>query len=832
MTQFKKEVTTLRVNKLALAVALGLSLGLAGCGDDQSVSNAVGVPNPNALMPTGTIQGTLVDAVTNEPIVGAVVDIGIASATTSATGQFVIQNVPATTTALAPAAGAAGAGAGGAYDVTIDLRQVKAAASGAKYPDFSYSRAPVSYTTLADGTGASSNHATPVTGLVAPISLTVGKLAAGIKGVVAKTSTFKAAGAGYTVKLVSIDGCGDNGTAGSTAGVDACNTLLTGANTNGSATSGKGGTGANEHVVAMVTTKEDGAFSFEKIESLQLFRIDVVNADGTERGSELVKSPADDQVKALLIQRAGALSVADGALLPADDVADLRTVFVSTTDTLAPTLLSVSPENGFDVPAETGSVDVKFTFSEPIKATPYAKALTAASISGIVVGGVAVGGLYNDVVVNFLGAKTGNIPHKLAWNAAMTELTVTIPNAAKSSRYSVSIVNAGDGTTNKLVDVNNVPFVAPTTYATVNFSTNGAVTPAAVTTVTVTNRATLNAGVTPSVDWLPVASAKSYNVYRATSVSGSPFSDFQRIANTTSSDLQDNGVNGGGVTFVTTPAYAAPTFVVLDGDLKVAYKYKVRPVSYDNTELAASTDVADATENAVAQDRVSPTVMAGNFTGVAAGSTTVTVRFAEQMDEASAETVGNYNLTATTGTNAPTNAPTIAAPTPSLAVYDRSNDTVTLTFASGIPAGTTLTVTGVKDVAGNVMTAIPVGSPAGTAATNTENVPKVTTNRATFATPVAGGTTMTTTVEFSADMDATDALNVAKYTLAAPATNPVVANATVASAAFVVNGGVTDKSQVVLTLSKALNPSTTLTVTAVKGEFGTVADNLTAAPLN
>ncbi|MBK8326046.1 MAG: hypothetical protein IPL02_02950 [Moraxellaceae bacterium] len=66
------------------------------------------------------------------------------------------------------------------------------------------------------------------------------------------------------------------------------------ANTNGSATSGKGGTGANEHVVAMVTTKEDGAFSFEKIESLQLFRIDVVNADGTERGSERVKSPADD----------------------------------------------------------------------------------------------------------------------------------------------------------------------------------------------------------------------------------------------------------------------------------------------------------------------------------------------------------------------------------------------------------------------------------------------------------------------------------------------------------------------------------------------------------
>ena len=63
-----------------------------------------------------------------------------------------------------------------------------------------------------------------------------------------------------------------------------------------------------------------GAFSFEKIESLQLFRIDVVNADGTERGSERVKSPADDQIKTLLIQRDGlVVPVVDGALLPADD---------------------------------------------------------------------------------------------------------------------------------------------------------------------------------------------------------------------------------------------------------------------------------------------------------------------------------------------------------------------------------------------------------------------------------------------------------------------------------------------------------------------------------
>jgi hypothetical protein len=734
----------------------------------------------------------------------------------------VISNVPATTDSVTGTVG------GAYHNVTVDLRQVKVPTSGAKYPDFSYAVAAVNYTSLNDGsndagTGASSNHDTPVTGLVAPITVKVGKLAAGIKGVVAKTKTFAAVGAGYTVKLVSLGDVPNEN----------------------SAVSGKGGTGALNNVVGTTTTDATGAFSFANIESLRAFRIDVVNADGTERGSEPVTAPADGQVKTLLIQRGGlAVPVADGAVPPADDTADLRTVFVSTTDTLAPTLLSVSPETGFDVPAATGSVDVKFTFSEPIKATPYAKALTAASIG-------AAGGLYSDVLVNFNGAKAGNIPHSLAWNAAMTELTVTIPNVAKASRYSVDITATGGGiAAGKLMDVNNVPFAVPTANATVNFSTNGAVTPAAVTTLTVTNRATLNAAGVPTVDWLPVASAKSYNVYRATSVSGSPFSDFQRIANTRSSDYQDVVGTAAIPATATTPAtpaqgqndtgviladYTAPAFVL--GDLKVAYKYKVRPVSYDNTELDASTDVADNTENAIAQDKMSPTVML--FTGVTAGSTTVTVRFAEQMDEASAETVTNYVLTARaddplTGTTAfpineaPTTAPIIAAPTPSLAVYERSNNTVTLTFASGIPAGTTLTVTGIKDVAGNVMTA--KGNPADVVATNAASVDKVTIASAfvsnVSATTTTTGTTTTTTttttvvVNFTADVDAADAILAAKYALSAPATTPVVANATVTSVA--VTAG--NKRQVTLTLNGALNPSTTLTVTGVKGLFGTFAD--------
>ncbi|HNA22772.1 MAG TPA: hypothetical protein PLN40_15305, partial [Agitococcus sp.] len=169
---------TLVKNKLAVAVAIALStsFGLVGCGGDKSVSTAVGGPNPNTLMPTGTVQGVLRDSVTNEPIVGAIVDIGIAQAVTSETGQFVIKDVPAT-----KATGAANAGGNDPYRVTIDLRNVKQAAGAAKYPSFSFATAEVTYSSLNDGSNdagtSSSNHDTPVTGLTAPLTLTVGKLA-------------------------------------------------------------------------------------------------------------------------------------------------------------------------------------------------------------------------------------------------------------------------------------------------------------------------------------------------------------------------------------------------------------------------------------------------------------------------------------------------------------------------------------------------------------------------------------------------------------------------------------------------------------------------------
>jgi len=612
---------------IILLTVICVVYAMTGCSKEY---NSTDNPNPAELTPTGTIQGYLNDAVTQQPIVGAVIDIGVGKATTSETGQFTIRDVPATSSS----------GDGipvvtGSYMATIDLRKVTSpvtmtsSTATPRYPDFAYNSFTVTYTSLNDTTNdsriepggssptgtetntTSTNHDTPVTGLVAGKTLSVGKLAAAITGVVAYTSTKQPVGTGWTVELVS---GGSSNSEGST-----------------------GGTGASGNIVGSTTTDSSGAFTFSNIESLQSFTIDARNSDKTYSGTVGVAAPADGATKTLSVQSG-------------------TTVLVASTDSVAPSVISVSPENGADItPAAT---DVVFTFSEPIKQTAYASCTTP-SCNG--------NGLYDDVQVNYDGIKAGNTAHTLSWNSDFTTLTVNIPTVAPSARYSVRItedangnsaLDAGEDTngnltldTVTLVDSNDQSVLTPglTSKGIVSFTTKGGAT-ASAPTITLVNSASIDyTGVNPVLDWDPVSGSKSYNIYRAmnqvwgsTSNSGAyKLVDASQTSNFTDTTIPDDDVDG--YTFIE------------DQQTKLTYSYVVTSVNSDLTESAGSASVT-------AEDKVKPRIdtTAGTFvTDLQDGNSTITISFNEPVDEALAETAGYYVISVVSGT----------APTVSTAVY-------------------------------------------------------------------------------------------------------------------------------------------------------------------
>lgn len=594
-----------RLGTLAVAALLALSFGLSGCTGPKGDTGAIG-----AAQPTGTIQGSLRDSVTQQPIVGALVDIGVATGTTNAQGEFVIRNV------LVPVDANNNVNAA-SFPVNINLRNVSSPVNMAsstaspRYPDFFYQSIPVTFTTLYSG-----GTATPATGLVATVDFLVGKLAANITGVVADSVTRQPVAAGYTVKLVSL-GSANSATA-------------------------TGGTGAAENIVGSTTTDASGSFTFANIESLRNFRIDAWNAAQTFRGTANVTSPADGETRTLSIQGNNA-------------------VFVASTDVLAPTIISVTPEQNADLaPAAT---DVVFTFSEPILQT--ADTSTSPSVPT---------GLYNTVAVNFNGAKASNIARSLSWNATSTQLTVSIPSLAASSRYSVSL--AGTGTALKDANNNVVTNIGTAGKGVVSFTTNGSATPAAPAAVAVTNGLGLNFN-SPTVllNWLPVSGAKAYNVYRAQNFAGVPgqLQLVQPVAgqpSTLTSSFSDAVPN-------------SPTFPFVSSQSKLTYTYVVRSVSTDNVESADSGAVT-------AQDNVAPTATIP--AGLAA---TYAITFSEPVDEATATTLANYALTQ----GAAATVPTVTG-----VVLGANLTTVTLTLSQATAVGNTLTITGVTDIAGNAMT--------------------------------------------------------------------------------------------------------------------------------
>jgi len=509
-----------KMERRILLVAFALSFALiVGCGGDRNDSTiSTTNPDPNAFTPKGTVSGVLRDAVTNEALVGAKVQIMDKVATTDSSGIFTITNVPAL-----QGTGNEGYDDNAAYTVVIDMSAVNTTITAfnadtthtvkkAFYPSMAYANVMVYYTSLgessdlASGATNSTNHDTPVDGFVANITPFIGKLDANVKMQVVNTSLVPQSGA--TVYLFNFNG---------TQPVQPdTSTGTTGGGSTGAVDSGTPG-----KLIDTQTTDANGYVTFQKIEAKRSYAVKAIAGAGATQGwweaatsappfavpvaaaASPLTAPADNLTDIYGLNQAGSASASpDITMVGAYYSVPL---VVRTVDGLAPFVTGVVPANLSDIaiPTTTPTLDVVFTFSEPIRSTPYANALTRdTSVNG---------GLYADVAINYLGPKAGNIPHTLAWTDT-THLTISIPVASMTpaSRYSVSILNACNGsgtlgTAGRLTDANSNNFIAFTNTAT-NFTTAGGFNVAApVIAKDVISPYTVN--------WTPVTNAFGYRVY-------------------------------------------------------------------------------------------------------------------------------------------------------------------------------------------------------------------------------------------------------------------------------------------------------------------------------
>lgn len=593
-------------------------LATFGCTGDEN-TNSVGSPNPNTLMPTGTVQGILKDACTNEPIVGAVIDIGVAKATTSETGQYVMKKVPATSYVspeiLVGGNGLNLSGYSGEYSATIDLRNAKNVVTGKNnYPQFAYDEVEVKFSSLEEsslnlGTTSATNHDTPVVGLGnGDYDFYVGQLTTSISGI-AVTKNLKPVPNGYTVKLYSL----------------------------GSHWNGNSATGADGHLIKQTVTKTinnlEGRFEFTGLEAAQWYVIEVIDTDTdvpTKIGYETKRTKCEGTTW---------FGVQDG-----------DPVIVGSTDVMCPFITSVTPSNWEDLdPAVAGGINVTFTFSEPIKATVHntGKGLTASDL----------GGLYHDVYVMYEGNKanfnkTGNIAHTLSWNSDMTILTVNIPVVGKASVYSVSL---GENAVEQLKDAaGNSLAKGPIAYTDdpcdplstfyddhkvdglsgvplvkqVHFTTYGAAAAGTPVLQLVNTPYDYNSNV--DLSWTETAGAKYYNLYCAVVQNWGSTVNVHPYAKVNTNPIYSTAYNYN--------PDVSPYNFVENYAIKITHMCYVVGVDADGLEGPASNTVT-------ASDTVAPQINGSNLSAqIAAAADNFTVTFSEPMVKSEIQNVANWTL--------------------------------------------------------------------------------------------------------------------------------------------------------------------------------------------
>ena len=507
----------LRMNRTPVFLLFAM-LALSACDrktTNNTTTNSVGTPNADTFKPYGTVMGTLMDSSTGEPIVGAIVDVGVAQATTNSNGVFVLSNLPATADATSSSSAA------GTYTGVIDLRNVtspvnmKDTTASPRYPDHVIpADFTVSYSSLQDatlinnsnntsaGNTVASNHDTPVTGLVSHISLTAAKLSAMVTGAIHLASDGTAVTEAYTVELW-IDS--NSNTTYDAAGVP------------------KGGT-ADDYLFATVTTTNANSasfadFAFSNVPAGKSAYIIAYNAN-----KSLVASSAS-----LSSPKASFTTPSDGKMV--DFKGMMKPVLLARSgDIVAPYVISVVPEDGSAVDPTKAPETLTLTFNEPLKDTSFTEGVLPTN-NGI------IAGIADLITVSGTDAQNNvfNPPFTVAWGTSgsstdYSKLTISVNTQAEGAKYQVTFPNGSYA--NQLMDAaGNIMSANPITL-------NGAATnkitfytlapsaqpPTAPNDLKVTNATSLNyntggTGVV-NLDWTASTNAVAYNIYRSELVDG------------------------------------------------------------------------------------------------------------------------------------------------------------------------------------------------------------------------------------------------------------------------------------------------------------------------
>lgn len=614
--------------------AISAALLLAGCNETKNTTSTSTVNNnpivdvvnsQNPQQITGHIQGVLRDAVTQQPIVGAVISIGFATATTNAQGVYLLENVPVTQALVGDLACEIVAGCANnpvsvneSYQVAIDLRNVDSGSSYA-YPSFAYDQWTVAFSVLPESVDYSEQNSEetdpdtvssdgftldlnlrPQSGLVATYLPEVGKLSTAIAGTVFIDAdqfgqqAFQPA-AGATVKLYSTG----HGNAIENTGV-----------------------GAAGNLVAEVTADAEGRYSFQNVQANVNLRIVAASANGEYFGAQNIASATGDG-ETVNLTHIDPVAVADPLYQGA--------VVLQLLEQQAPVLMSVSPDMHADLDP-SGPVEVRFTFSKDIAQNTYALAVNPSL--------AAVEGLYSDIKVNYKGAKSSNVPFSVTW-ANARELVITLPSVGASSRYEVDITDVD------LVDTAGraIDFGANTANAEglLKFTTHGGFMAATAPVVSITNSAAIDANSTVALRWAPVPGAKYYNVYRETVQvwsGGENAHGYVLIGDTNNARFVDDFSDDAG------DIYGDADFLFVENRaIQLQYRYQVRAVNSDHIEGPASivqvaTDVV-APRITGATDEVGDAI---EIVGDANGQDVITLSFSEPMELSAATTLANYSL--------------------------------------------------------------------------------------------------------------------------------------------------------------------------------------------